>query len=107
MSNIDTREAAKKLREIADFLDSRPTFGLGYYFEPGLFSFYDKAQFVAAAKAIGDATKSTEEGVAYADFRLTSKHAPITLVIPRDKVCHKTVKYECEPLFTSEEMESL
>ena len=106
MSNIDTREAAKKLREIADFLDSRPTFSLEY-FNPGRFSFYDKAQFVAAAKAIGDATKSTEEGVAYADFRLTSKHAPITLVIPRDKVCRKTVKYECEPLFTSEEMVSL
>ena len=106
MLNIDTREAAKKLREIADFLDSRPTFSLEY-FNPGFFSFYDKAQFVAAAKAIGDATKSTEEGVAYADFRLTSKHAPITLVIPRDKVCRKTVKYECEPLFASEEMESL
>ena len=106
MSNIDTREAAKKLREIADFLDSRPTFVLEH-FNPGFFSFYDKAQFVAAAKAIGDATKSTEEGVAYADFRLTSKHAPITLSIARDKVCRKTVKYECEPLFTSEEMESL
>ncbi len=106
MSNIDTREAAKKLREIADFLDSRPTFVLGYYFEPGLFSFYDKAQFVAAAKAIGDATKITGEGE-YANFKLKSKHAPITLVIPRDRVCHKTVKYECEPLFTSEEMVSL
>jgi hypothetical protein len=106
MSNIDTREAAKKLREIADFLDSRPMFSLEY-FNPGYFSFYDKAQFVAAAKAIWDATKSTKEGVAYADFRLTSKHAPITLSIARDKVCRKTVKYECEPLFTSEEMESL
>ena len=105
MPNIDTREAAKKLREIADFLDSRPTFSLDY-FNPGYFSFYDKAQFVAAAKAIGDATKITEEGE-YATFKLKSKHAPITLVIPRDKVCHKTVKYECEPLFTSEEMESL
>ena len=105
MPNIDTREAAKKLREIADFLDSRPTFSLEY-FNPGFFSFYDKAQFVAAAKAIGDATKITEEGE-YANFNLKSKHAPITLVIPRDKVCHKTVKYECEPLFTSEEMESL
>ena len=105
MSNIDTREAAKKLREIADFLDSRPTFVLEH-FNPGLFYFYDKAQFVAAAKAIGDATKITEEGE-YADFRLTSKHAPITLSIARDKVCRKTVKYECEPLFTSEEMESL
>ena len=105
MPNIDTREAAKKLREIADFLDSRPTFSLEY-FNPGFFAFYDKAQFVAAAKAIGDATKITEEGE-YANFNLKSKHAPITLVIPRDKVCHKTVKYECEPLFTSEEMESL
>lgn len=105
MSNIDTREAAKKLREIADFLDSRPTFSLEY-FNPGFFSFYDKAQFVAAAKAIGDATKITGEGE-YANFKLKSKHAPITLVIPRDRVCHKTVKYECEPLFTSEEMESL
>ena len=106
MSNIDTREAAKKLREIADFLDSRPTFGLGEYFNPGFFSFYDKAQFVAAAKAIGDATKSANKGE-YADFSLTSKRVPITLSIARDKVCRKIVKYECEPLFTSEEMESL
>ena len=105
MPNIDTREAAKKLREIADFLDSRPTFSLEY-FNPGFFSFYDKAQFVAAAKAIGDATKSANKGE-YADFSLTSKRVPITLSIARDKVCRKTVKYECEPLFTSEEMESL
>ena len=105
MPNIDTREAAKKLREIADFLDSRPTFSLDY-FNPGYFSFYDKAQFVAAAKAIGDATKSVNNGE-YADFSLTSKRAPITLTIPRDKVCRKIVKYECDPLFTPEEIESL
>ena len=105
MPNSDTREAAKKLREIADFLDSRPVFVLEH-FNPGFLSFWNKDKFVAAAKAIGDATKRTEEGE-YTNFKLESKHAPITLSIARDKVCRKTVKYECEPLFTPEEMGSL
>lgn len=94
---MDSREYAQKLKDIAEFLDSRPEFNyIG-----------SKEDFVAAAKAIGDATKSVGDGE-YANFTLTAKNCPdLKLIIPRDAVCRKTVKYECEPLFSHEEMEAL
>lgn len=111
---MKTREYTKHLREIADFLDAREEFE----FEMGVvadysksapittLSFYDKEKFVAAAKIVGSADKSVGEGD-YATFYLHSKNAPLKLSIQRDKVCRKTVKFECEPLFSSEEVAAL
>ena len=101
----NSREAAKTLRAIAEFLDSRPEFELEYY-NPSIFSFYSKETFVVAAKAIGNATKSVDEGE-YAQFKLTSDLAPVVLTIQRDRVCKKEIKYDCEPLFSSEEVNAL
>ena len=101
----NTREYAVEMRKIAEFLDSRPEFEIDIC-ETGeiRFYFYDKESFVKAAKALGDAEKKV---TSYEDFQLVSKHAKVTLSIPRDKVCRKVVTYDCEPLFSAEEVENL
>lgn len=101
----NTREASTWLRTIADFLDSRPEFNLEHY-SPEVFHFYDKDTFVAAAKALGNANKNVDDGE-YAYFRLVSTASPVTLTISRDKVCTKKVVYNCEPLFSPEDIANL
>lgn len=111
---MSTRDVAKTLRETADYLDSIGEFDT----EDTLFfstknkvlvpsvSFYDKDRFVAAVKAMGNATKHYDEGD-YARLHVTATAFPLSVNISRDKVCRKVVKFECEPLFTGEELESL
>src|SRR5580698_7221622 len=104
-----TRELATELRMYADFLDSKPEFnttcGANLYSDMSI-GFYDKEEFVAAAKALGNAKKSYTDGE-YAQFSLTSTEAPVRISISRDKVCTKKVIFECEPLFSPEEVETL
>jgi hypothetical protein len=70
-------------------------------------SFYSKAEFVTAVKAIGNVTKKYTEGD-YAELVVESTTVPtIQLRISRDKVCTKKVVYDCEALFSAEEVESL
>jgi hypothetical protein len=99
-------EYAAKLKRIANFLESRPEFALDYETGPYI-GFFSKDKFVAAAKALGDATKEFTEGD-YAQFKLKSKLEPdVVLSISRDSVCRKVVKFECEPLFSAEEVDAL
>ncbi len=37
------------------------------------------------------------------DIHLVSREMPITLCIQRDKLCRKTVTYECEPMFSPDD----
>ena len=107
-----TKDYSAELRKLADFLDVRPEFKveLGIYI--GLapvrasVSFYDKSNFIAAAKVFGSATKKYTEGE-FGKFELTSTEFPLTLSISRDKVCTKKVIYDCEPIFSAEEVEAL
>jgi len=101
---MNTREYAVEIRKIADFLDSRPEFDIACETGAKLFYFWDKELFVKAAKALGDAEKKV---TSCENFQLVSKHAKVTLSIPRDKVCRKVVTYYCEPLFSAEEVEAL
>ena len=102
---MNTREYAIEIRKVADFLDSRQAFELPSYMQgQTLISYWDKEPFVNAAKALGDAAK---EYTVYNDLHLTSKHAKVILSIARDKVCKKTVTYDCEALFSPEEVEAL
>lgn len=109
---MNTREQAALLRRYADFLDSIGEFKIDAMFvasNNGTVSqhFYDKAEFTAAAKAVGNATKKFGEGE-YADFELIPKGFPwVSLKIARNAVCKKVVRFECEPLFSGEELESL
>ena len=105
-----TREYAVELRKAADFLDSRPEFDVECIICFGNdrvtnTTYYNKEKFLAAAKALGAAKKSYTDGE-YAKFRLTVEDFPFSIDISRDKVCKKTVVYDCEPLFSSEEIEA-
>lgn len=108
---MNSRDYAKHLRVLAEFLDERAEFEFEYgsttaygKIAPSTtLSFYDKEKFVVAAKAIGNAEKEVQEGD-YAQFYLVSKNVPLKLGIARDRVCKKTVKFDCEPLFSAEEL---
>ena len=110
---MKTEDMAVMFRNFAAFLEDHPDFkfedtiSLMSGKNPYLFcSYYDKSIFVEAVKALGACTKMYTEGT-YSELQVTSKNFPIKLSIPRDRVCKKEVKYICEPLFSTEEVESL
>ena len=107
-----SREMAQRLRNVAEFLEDHDNFKLesGAYLSgyDGKFSihFDSKEAFVNAVKAVGEGVKEyTSEP--YSKLNYSAAWAPIELSIPRDKVCRKIVKFECDPLFTAEEVEAL
>ncbi len=101
---MTSHEHALKLRELADFLLSRPAFKAPS--DPMILqSFYVKEDFLQAVKSIGSVTKKYTDG-SFAELQCTSTtHPEILLYIPRDKVCRKVqdVVWECEPMLTAEE----
>lgn len=104
--NSTTRTYAENLRKQADFLDSRPEFALDYE-HSGTLSFYSRDKFVNAVKALGTSDKKYSEGE-YSQLYVTPQAFPeFKIAIARDKVCRKVVKYECEPLFSEAELETL
>jgi hypothetical protein len=103
-----THELASNLRKLARYLEERPEFDANYIFTNDLghnMQFYEKELYVTAAKSLGSATKkytSTD------DLEISPKAFPsLKLSIPRDKVCKKTVVYDCEALFSADEVEEL
>jgi hypothetical protein len=111
---MNTLELAEGLRRVASFLDSRPTFDLdgsvyvtnSEHFQEARLYFYEKEKFIAISKIFGTAVKKVTEGE-YAEFTLKSSVGPVSVSISRDKVCKKVVKFECDPLFTAEEINAL
>ncbi len=112
---MNTQELVNIFRSFADFLESRPDFDTegcvsvldGYKESPHVYvNFYDRDKFVAAVKALGNATKKYTDGD-YPKLEVTADAFPIKLSISRDKVCKKTVTFDCEPLFSEEEVRSL
>ena len=106
----NTRAIAVQLRKLADFLDSRPEFEFPFNVhimgEEALISFYNKEEFLKAAKALGNAKKSYTEGE-YGKFVLTADDFPLSIDIQRDAVCNKKITYDCQPMFSTEEVEAL
>jgi hypothetical protein len=108
----DSREMAARLREIADWLDLRDRFKVEYggylsaYDGKLSLSFSEKDSFVEAVKALGDSEKQYTTGK-FSKLVVSAKWAPVELSIPRDKVCTKKVIYDCEPIFSAEEVEAL
>jgi hypothetical protein len=113
---MTTRELERTLRSFADFLSAVPEFDVegcvsimeghkatGPYVHVPI---WDRDRFITAVKAIGSSKKVYTEGD-YAELQVTAEAFPIRLSISRDKVCLKTVTYECEPLFSAEEVEAL
>jgi hypothetical protein len=108
---MTSHELAAKAQEIVNFLLSKQNFKVdgGIYISSSrqsTISLYSKAIFTDAAKAIGNARKEVGEGD-YADFSLISTEAPLALTIARNIICRKVIKYECEPLFTADEISDL
>lgn len=113
---MTTRELEVTLRSFADYLSAIPEFDVencvsimggsnatGPYVHVPI---WDRDKFIAAVKTIGSSKKVYTDGD-YAELQVTADAFPIKLSISRDKVCLKTVTYDCEPLFSAEEVEAL
>lgn len=105
---MKSHEYAKQVIQAAEFIMSRPEFEakcssatlyLGW--------FWDKAPFLAAARALGTGKK--EYSGTDLSYTVEDHGAKITMSIHRDKVCRKVqeIKWECEPLLTPEEEAAL
>ncbi len=112
---MKTGQLIEVLANFTTFLADRPEFETegcvsvidGYKESPHVYvNFYDRDKFVAAVKALGNATKKYTDGD-YPKLEVTADAFPIKLSISRDKVCKKTVTFDCEPLFSEEEVRSL
>ena len=106
MKQLSSHEYAAELRKVATYLESRPEFKTEQYAAFSYLSFYDKDLFVAAAKVIGNAKKEFTDS-SYAELVLTVVGAPLRLCIAQDRICKKTVTYDCLPLFSNEELGEL
>jgi len=103
---MDSHQYAKQLKETAEHMLARPVFQLEEYSNPHVYvSFYEKEKFVAAARSLGSGKKYFSMD----DLLYEPNGTCIVLVIGRDKVCRKIqdVKWECEPLLSTEEVEKL
>lgn len=103
---MKSHEFAAELQKTVEHLLSRPDvdFETG---KPFLYvGFYQKDQFVAAARAMGSGKK---EFSSCNDLHFTPNGTCLTLSISRSKVCRKIqdVKWECEPLFSEDEITEL
>ena len=107
-----SRDYAKKLRELADFLDNRPEFPLPDYSDlhyrsrgiETLRYYSEKAPFLAAVKAVGTVTKCADGS----DFMLVAANGLLQLCASRESVCRlvkpaQEAVYECEPLLSQAE----
>lgn len=104
---LTTRIYAENLRKLADYLDSIPEFEVTYDSSKS-FHFYSKEKFVTAVKAVGNATKRYTPVDNYPELVVSPTAFPkMDLRISRDSVCKKIVTYDCEPLFSAEELGSL
>jgi len=101
-----SRDHAKCLRELADWLDSRPEFEVPYFDRLAWlgFAYYEKDQFLAAVKALGTGKK--EFGHNEIKFVVETPFARVSVSAPRDKVCRliRPAEYECDPFFSEKEL---
>jgi hypothetical protein len=101
------------MRNTANYLDSLEEFDMESVVsfmsttKTGIYpqvSFWSKDKFVAAVKVMGNVTKTYDTGE-YPRLRVTAKDFPFEANISRDSVCTKKVTYDCQPLFTADEVQ--
>lgn len=105
---MTSHEYANRLKEIAEFLLSRPAFEVANM-PLVLQMYYDKDKFLAAALSLGSGKKEFTDG-SWPEVKFFPDACPeIRLSIPRDKVCRKVqdVVWECEPFLSPEEEATL
>ena len=94
---------AQNARRLADIYEREENADV---MRPALNIFADtKAEVLKVIRAVGGRwTKHVPGGDLDYHIRLESAAIPgLTVFIPRDKVCRKTVKYDCEPLLSPED----
>lgn len=67
---------------------------------------YDKDELLKLVRFFGGVWDKSF-GFREEDIHLTSRELPILISIPRDKVCRKTVTYDCEPMFSPDDEKEL
>ena len=97
MPNLDL---VTKLRNLADMLEKEPVPELGtcnFYMYA-----YSKADLLKHLRTFGGKWKKT---TSYGgdDIHMESDRLPLVLCIARDKVCRRTVTYDCEPMFSPDD----
>lgn len=92
------------LRKLADILEAADE----YPFESKEFyvSAWDKSDLLKQLQFFGGVWDKSL-GFGETDIHLTSRELPILISIPRDKVCRKTVTYDCEPMFSPDDEKEL
>lgn len=104
-----SHDYAKRLREAADFLESRPSFAVPD-FDKRLFAHFnysDKEPFVAAVRALGTGTKTFDDDEI--SFAIDAPFAKIIVAARRTVACRliRPAEYECDPLLSPDEEKEL
>ena len=93
---------AKKLRALATKVEGdeslpRPSVECSFYI-------YSKEEAQEILRGFGGKwTKDVVGDGEYANYILTSADFSLRIVLPRDRVCKKTVTWDCEPLLSPED----
>lgn len=104
-----SHDYAKRLREAADFLESRPCFVVPDFDRRVFvcFNYYEREQIIAAVRALGTGKKNfTDDDIS---FEVVLPCAKIIVNAPRLKVCRliRPAEYECDPLLSPDEEKEL
>ena len=108
MTNLQSHEYAGYLKELAEFLLSKPNFKTDLEKAYLFIHVYKREELVAAVKALGAGTKEFKND----DFHFkatTSEHLFVRVDAPRNIVCRmvKPAEYDCEPILTPDEVAAL
>lgn len=101
---MKSHEYAKQLKASVDRMLASPEVELDNTPHVFLF-FYEKEQFLAAARAFGAGKKEYTEN----EFKYTPNGTRIIMSIARTKICRKIQeeKWECEPILSEQEITAL
>lgn len=102
MTNV---EFAQSLRKLAELYET----ALAEMDKPILRIYvYDKPDLAKWLHAVGGMFKKTEPYIGADTLLFESRRIPeFGISIPRDKVCKKIVKWECEPLMSPDDHEEI
>jgi hypothetical protein len=105
---MNSHEYAEKMKEVANTLLGRPAFDTGREQITEVFWFWDKDEFLAAAKAIGAGRKEVS-GTEFHFYMTSPENSKVGITIARDKVCTKIQEevWECQPMLTQKEVDAV
>ncbi len=105
MHTLTREQFIDGLRALADRMEGVPELEIPGYTQLYLMT-YDKTELLKKLRQFGGSWVKTL-GFGEADIQLESKVFPVKISIPRDKVCKKTVTWDCEPMFSPQDEQEL